>query len=261
MKKFAGIMVATVLAFSLVACGPVDSAVQNLAGAASNKGSGVVTADDDGYAEGRIGDVMRTYFFDYTVNSAYTCKEFEGYTPAEGNKLLVAELTVKNTDRSTVTMYDTDFQIQWGDDDDDDAFDAPITYYSDAVSDDQLPEEYDLSVNEERTGLLVFEVPEDSKDLFLRSSFGLAVQSLNIQYIDTADNGLYFLFHGNTFEDLLITDQGYDLRANLCLDDGKLGTTHHLWCLIDHHLGKTGIFHFHAFLIDDQHGYGLLVGI
>lgn len=52
MKKFAGIMVATVLAFSLVACGPVDSAVQNLAGAASNKGSGVVTADDDGYAEG-----------------------------------------------------------------------------------------------------------------------------------------------------------------------------------------------------------------
>ena len=55
MKKFAGIMVATVLAFSLVACGPVDSAVQNLAGAASNKGSGVVTADDDGYAEGRIG--------------------------------------------------------------------------------------------------------------------------------------------------------------------------------------------------------------
>ena len=112
MKKFAGIMVATVLAFSLVACGPVDSAVQNLAGAASNKDSGVVTADDDGYAEGRIGDVMRTYFFDYTVNSAYTCKEFEGYTPAEGNKLLVAELTVKNTDRSTVTMYDTDFQIQ-----------------------------------------------------------------------------------------------------------------------------------------------------
>ena len=50
MKKFAGIMVATVLAFSLVACGPVDSAVQNLAGAASNKDSGVVTADDDGYA-------------------------------------------------------------------------------------------------------------------------------------------------------------------------------------------------------------------
>lgn len=113
MKKFVGIIVATVLAFSLVGCGPVDSAIQNIASSGSNTSSksGVVTADDDGYAEGRMGDVMRTYFFDYTVNSAYTCNDYEGYTPSEGNKLLVAEITVKNTDRSTVTMYDTDFQI------------------------------------------------------------------------------------------------------------------------------------------------------
>ncbi len=62
----------------------------------------------------------------------------------------------------------------------------------------------------------------------LGSSFGLAVQSLDIQYIDTADNSFYFLFHRNAFEDLLVTDQGYDLRTNLCLDDGELGTTHHL---------------------------------
>ena len=163
MKKFAGIIVATMLAFSLVGCGPVDSAIQNIAGGSLGN-SGVVTADDDGYAEGRIGDVMKTYFFNYSVNSAYTCNEYEGYTPSEGNKLLVVEVTVKNTDRSTVTMYDTDFQVQWGDDDNDDAYDAPITYYSEAVSDEQLPEEYDLAVNEERTGLLVFEVPEDSKD-------------------------------------------------------------------------------------------------
>lgn len=163
MKKFAGIIVATMLAFSLVGCGPVDSAIQNIAGGSLGN-SGVVTADDDGYAEGRIGDVMKTYFFNYSVNSAYTCNEYEGYTPSEGNKLLVAEVTVKNTDRSTVTMYDTDFQVQWGDDDNDDAYDAPITYYGNSVSDEQLPEEYDLAVNEERTGLLVFEVPEDSKD-------------------------------------------------------------------------------------------------
>lgn len=166
MKKFVGIIVATVLAFSLVGCGPIDSAIQNIASSGSNTSSksGVVTADDDGYAEGRMGDVMRTYFFDYTVNSAYTCNDYEGYTPSEGNKLLVAEITVKNTDRSTVTMYDTDFQIQWGDDDNDDAYAAPITYYGNTVSDEQLPEEYDLGVNEEKTGLLVFEVPEDSKD-------------------------------------------------------------------------------------------------
>ena len=152
MKKFVGIIVATVLAFSLVGCGPVDSAIQNIASSGSNTSSksGVVTADDDGYAEGRMGDVMRTYFFDYTVNSAYTCNDYQGYTPSEGNKLLVAEITVKN--------------IQWGEDDNDDAYAAPITYYGNTVSDEQLPEEYDLGVNEEKTGLLVYEVPEDSKD-------------------------------------------------------------------------------------------------
>ena len=70
MKKFVGIIVATVLAFSLVGCGPVDSAIQNIASSGSNTSSksGVVTADDDGYAEGRMGDVMRTYFL--TVISA-----------------------------------------------------------------------------------------------------------------------------------------------------------------------------------------------
>lgn len=156
MKKFAGIIVAAMLALCLAGCGPVDSVVQSLTGAASN--------GDDGYVEGRMGDIMNTYFFDYSVNSAYTCNEYEGYTPSEGNKLLVAEVTVKNTDRSTVTMYDTDFQVQWGDDDNDDAYDVPITYYGNTVSDEQLPEEYDLGVNEERTGLLVFEVPEDSRD-------------------------------------------------------------------------------------------------
>ena len=59
MKKFVGIIVATVLAFSLVGCGPVDSAIQNIASSGSNTSSksGVVTADDDGYAEGRMGDV------------------------------------------------------------------------------------------------------------------------------------------------------------------------------------------------------------
>ena len=55
---------------------------------------------EDGYAEGRLGDTMHTYFFDYTVNSAYLCDTFEGYTPIlDGYRLLVADVTVKNTNR------------------------------------------------------------------------------------------------------------------------------------------------------------------
>ena len=117
---------------------------------------------EDGYGEGNLGDTMHTYFFDYTVNSAYLCPEFEGYTPSqEGYTLLVADVTVKNTFNESIPMYDTDFQVQWNTED---GYDVPITYYADAVSDQQLPTEYELAVDEERTGLLVFEVPADQKD-------------------------------------------------------------------------------------------------
>ena len=122
-----------------------------------------VYADENGYAEGHIGDIMVNCFFDYTVKSAYTCKEFEGYKPSEGNKLLVADVTVHNITNSSIPMFDTDFQVQWGDDADD-AYNFPITYYGNTVSTAQLPKKYDLAVNESKTGLLVFEVPEDANE-------------------------------------------------------------------------------------------------
>ena len=97
-------------------------------------------------SEGRTGDTMETFFFDFTVNSAYLTKDYEGYTPAEGNALLVADITVKNTNQKSIEMYDTDFQIQW--DDGDDAFAYPITINTetyeelDPVGDSQLPGTY-----------------------------------------------------------------------------------------------------------------------
>ena len=106
---------------------------------------------------------MHTEFFDYTVNSAYLCDDYEGYIPAEGYRLLVADVTVKNTFNESIPMFDTDFQAQWTDDSED-AYALPLTYYMDQVSDQQLPTEYELAVDEERTGALVFEVPEGEKD-------------------------------------------------------------------------------------------------
>ena len=137
-----------------------------------------------GYSEGRMGDTMNTYFFDYTVNSAYLCDEFNGYLPAEGNRLLVAEVTVKNTFKETITMFDTDFQVQWNSDGADD-YDVPITYYADPVSDEQLLAVYDLGVNNEETGLLVFEVPEGRKD------FSISYLEL---FDDDSEGDVYFVF-------------------------------------------------------------------
>ena len=103
---------------------------------------------------------MQTYFFDYTVNSAYTCTEFAGTTPAEGSMFLVADVTVRNTDNRSIEMYDTDFQAQWGSDGEED-FRVPITYDTEnqmdlpTLTDEQLPSTYTLAVDEERTGLLV----------------------------------------------------------------------------------------------------------
>lgn len=190
MKRIACALLTGALALALTACGSSSSGVsggsdsapassvpsssRSLPGASSQEEQtapqGATITPEDGYAEGRLGDVMQTYFFTYSVNSAYVCDTYEGYTPAEGNELLVAEVTIKNTSRSSIEMYDTDFQAQWGATDDN-SFSLPITFDAETgedkgtVSDAQLPGTYTLGVNEARTGLLVFEVPAGSRDL------------------------------------------------------------------------------------------------
>ena len=124
---------------------------------------------DGGNNEGRVDDTMETYFFDFTVNSAYLTNDYEGYTPAEGNTLLVADITVKNTFQESIEMYDIDFQAQWGEEGED-AYAYPITTdmetYTelDPVGENQLPGTYPMAVDEERNGELVYEVPAGHVD-------------------------------------------------------------------------------------------------
>ncbi len=189
MKKLACTLLTSILVLSMTGCSNIatnnnSDANTNSDAVVSSEANTAVYAED-GYAEGRFGDVMHTYFFDYTVNSAYTCTEYNGYTPAEGKILLVADVTVKNTFSESIEMYDTDFQIQWGDDDNDEAYDFPITYYADPVSDEQLEAVYPLAVNEEVTGLLVFEVPEGNKD------FSISYLEL---FDDDSEGDTFFVF-------------------------------------------------------------------
>lgn len=181
MKRFTCALLSLILIVSLAGCGGKGT-IPGMGGGASSS-SGI--SAEDGYGEGRMGDTMHTYFFDYTVNSAYTCADYNGYAPASGNKLLVAEVTVKNTVTESIEMYDTDFQVQWGGDGEDD-FDYPITCYVDPVSDEQLPGIYDLGVNETKTGMLVYEVPEDSKDF-------------SISHLELFDDGTEEGEEGDTF--------------------------------------------------------------
>ena len=113
------------------------------------------------------GDPMETYFFDLTVNSASISGGYEGYVPADGNVLLVAEVTVKNTFRQSIEMYDVDFRVRWGAEE---GYTYPITtdpetwIETEPVGADQLPGTYTLAADEERTGELVYEVPAGFTD-------------------------------------------------------------------------------------------------
>ena len=142
-------------------------------------------------AEGRIGDPIETDFFEFTVNSGYLCDEFEGRAASEGTELLVVDVTVKNTFNATIPMSDWDFQAQWGEDDDDEAYAFPITSDPEtgdeipAVSEEQLPYEYELGIDERREGLLVYEVPAGYED------FSISTQDT---YSDGTTGDTYFVY-------------------------------------------------------------------
>ena len=185
MKELISIAAALALSLTLAACGTGGTA--STGGTADSSGN---VHAEDGYGEGRIADTVHTYFFDYTVNSAHMAKEYEGYLPAEGNELLVAEVTVKNTSTSSIEMYDTDFQVQWNSDDEN-AFCYPITTDPETfeelppLTDEQLPGTYPLSVDEEVTGLLVYEVPAGNRDFSI---------SYLEQFDDNSEGDTFFVF-------------------------------------------------------------------
>lgn len=121
------------------------------------------SSSDSSYQEtgGVVGDTMHNVFFDFTVNSVETADSYAGYTPEEGNRLLIADMTIVNTFPEAIPMWDDDFIIEWGSGVDE--YDVPL----EVLDEQQLPEEYELDVDEERSGLLVFEVPAEQKDFVI----------------------------------------------------------------------------------------------
>jgi hypothetical protein len=117
-------------------------------------------------------NLQKTIFFTFELNTAYFANEYHGYKPSAGYRLLVANITVSNESLSSVTMYDTDFQCQWGETDQEGKtlFAFPITYDKEKDADkegayvseeEQLPGTYDIEGQYQRSGDLVYEVPEN----------------------------------------------------------------------------------------------------
>ena len=196
MKKYLALLLSLAFAVCLSACDRLPGSVGDLLDSTGDPAGSANTDPgvgypEDGYASGYMGDTMHTAFFDFTVDSAYTTQEFDGLTaagegmsylteyydrpaPADGCKFLVVEITLHNT--TTMSQPMADFQVQWDlqeGEDEDQNYAFPLyqsqanesgdyVYYS--LSEMQLPAEYDLGINEERTGILLYAVPAGAKD-------------------------------------------------------------------------------------------------
>lgn len=109
-----------------------------------------------------LGDTVSTAWFDYTVTGVESTEEYGGYISAEGEQLVVVELSLKSTYPQPVTMFDSDFQLSWADMSQDDTRCMPVEYYCLQ----QLPSEYELAPRENRSGVLVYQVPDDQQTFY-----------------------------------------------------------------------------------------------
>lgn len=123
----------------------------------SDEWIGRKSESDDGYFSGRIGDHMRTVFFEFTVNSVEYPEAYGDITPADGNQLVLADVTVRNVFSQTLPMSIYDFQIQWGDGDQDFGYQA-----EGLVGDNLMPDQYQLLRGASESYKLLYEIPADA---------------------------------------------------------------------------------------------------
>ena len=146
----------------LAACGGAPKGAQaqdNAQDAAVNE------TDAYGYTVGSYEDIMRTAFFDFTVNDAWLSEAYEDYVSEEGRILLAVDITVHNYTDIPVIMYDLDFRAQWVVEPVED-YALPMTTAQDGFSatavapvGDMLPSEYEVAAGESVRGVLLFSVP------------------------------------------------------------------------------------------------------
>ncbi len=161
LKKLAALLAAMalagVLALSLTGCDKlpgVDAGVTGASQASDGRQTG-------GYALGKIGEKLTTQFFTFSVNSVEKADSCGDAVPGEGNTLVVAEITVKNTFGETIPMFSSDFALGYGEGDEDYCF--PL----EAAGDGLMELQYDLAKGEEITAKVAYEVPADADSFSL----------------------------------------------------------------------------------------------
>lgn len=154
-KKIIAIALLASAVFAFTGC----STISSLLGNGNNSNSSAQGTNPDGTENLKIGQKISTMFFDFTVVSATSTNEFSGILPEDGMQLIDIVITSTNTFGEEIEMYDADFQLQWGEGDEDyavtldsvdDALMAPLTY---ALGDGETMEFH-----------YVYQAPADIKD-------------------------------------------------------------------------------------------------
>lgn len=107
----------------------------------------------------QAGEKVSTALFDFTVSDVKTIDNYTGVDIPDGSKLVSMQLTVENTSEETYTMFAEDFQLQWGDGDED--FGTCLS----AVDDNMVPYSYELEPGQSHTGTMLVTVPDDCTKL------------------------------------------------------------------------------------------------
>ena len=108
-----------------------------------------------------LGEEGSTAFFDFEVSEVSACRTYKGKQAPAGQRLILVELELENTTSYDLPMGRYDFRLFWGTDEETAVY--PMEQFCEA----QFPDEYAIPEREEAEGVLVFQVPEEQKNLAL----------------------------------------------------------------------------------------------
>lgn len=105
--------------------------------------------------QAQAGETVSTVLFDFTVSDPQVLDSYPNVEIPDGQKLVSMGLSVTNTSDQTYTMFAEDFQIQWGERDDD--FGTCMS----AVDNSMVPYSYELAPGENYVGVMLVLVPDE----------------------------------------------------------------------------------------------------
>lgn len=155
MKKFSIFIFLAIFTLSLAACGTVNQSTDEVAQTVNAQGR-----EYDNLVTAEVGETTTNAFFEWTVSSVRTAYEIDGYTPAEGTKYVIADISTKNiTYHNDLPLGNYDYIIAWGAGDEE--WDWSLYEFTDGM----YPDDVVVEVGKTVEGMLIFVVPEDVKDV------------------------------------------------------------------------------------------------